>query len=117
MRKGPSEKGHRCEEHEKELRFHSYLPIVEKFPEKLPRDEDIGDYRITFEKKVWGGYKVDIIRENGSEVAEGVKVRRWRETGVKDPENGNTIMLKLSLTHPQSIRVTIFKDGKDEEQP
>ncbi len=110
MRKEPVEKGYRCEEYERELKFFSYPLAVEKIVTRLPKSEEMGEYRVIFEDKVWGGYKVDIIRGNGSEVAKGVKVRRWRETGVKDPENGNTLMLKLSITHPQSIRVTVFKN-------
>ena len=113
MKKGSSEKGHRCEEHEKELRFHSYPPAVERFCEKLPKSENVGDYKVTFEERVWGGYKIDIRRKSGSEVATGVKVKKWKETKVKDPENGNTIMIKLSLMYPQTIRITVFKDGEE----
>jgi hypothetical protein len=113
MARRVAEKGHRCEEYERELKFFSYPLAVEKIVTRLPRSEEMGDYKVIFDKKVWGGYKVDIIRGNGSEVAKEVKVRKWKETKVKDPENGNTLMLKLSFVYPQSIRVTVFKDGEN----
>jgi len=114
MARRVAEKG-RCEEHERQLRFFSYPLAVEKIVTRLPRSEEMGDYKVIFGDKVWGGYKVDIIRKNGSEVAKEVKVRKWKETKVKDPESGNTLMLKLSFVYPQSIRVTVFKDGEQED--
>ena len=112
-KKEPKEKGYPCKEHEKELRFHSFPPAVERRVKKLPRGVNAGDYRIIFTDKIIGGFKVDVQRKSGTMVAEGVKIRKWAETKVKDPENGDTIMLKLSLTHPQSLRVTVFKDESD----
>ena len=114
-KKEPKEKGYPCKEYEKELRFRSFPPAVERHVKKIPRGENAGDYRIIFTDKIIGGFKVDILTKTGTTIAEGVKVRKWSETKVKDPENGDTIMLKLSLMYPQSIRVTVFKDGSEKD--
>lgn len=114
MKKGPREKGSRCEEHEKELSFRSVPPAVERIFPNLPSSVSVGEYSVVFAGKAFGGYKVDILRTPGHEVASGVRVGKWIERKVKDPENDAIIMLKLSFVYPQSIRVTIFKDGKEQ---
>ncbi len=101
----------RMKEHEEELRFRTVLPGAGQ--DVLPKDIDSGEYRVRFTGRIAGGYRVNVFRSDGTEVARGVKLRRWVwARTVEDAANDNKVMLKLSFNAPPALVMTILGDGE-----
>lgn len=99
-------------EHEELLKFPEAPPQVEG-PMGMPADVSGLGYRIRFTGQIWGGYLLNVLRDDGSAVARGVKVRRfWVERWVKDDLYDNIIAIKLSLNSPHELRITVMGDGE-----
>lgn len=83
-------------------------------PLGLPSEISALGYRFRFTDELLGGYKLNVLRDDGSAVERGVKIRRYFfsfEKSVTDPKNDNVIALKLSSNAPGVLRVTVMGTG------
>ena len=88
------------------------LPACEEICKGKEESLAAGAYRISFKKKIVGGYKVDIKTEDGKSIAKDMNVRSWWEKRITDPFNDVVIALKFGWFYPPDFMVTIV-DKKD----
>jgi hypothetical protein len=74
---------------------------------------DVSGYKVKFTEEIWGGYRINVLREDGTAIARGINVRRfWVEQEVNDDLYDNTIAIKLSFNAPQAVRITVYGEGE-----
>jgi hypothetical protein len=102
----------RFKEHEELLKFPE-APPQEEGPMGMPADVSGLGYKIRFTDPIWGGYRVNVLRDDGTAIARGINVRRfWTEQYVKDDLYDNTVAIKLSFNCPQALRITVMGEGE-----
>jgi hypothetical protein len=97
-------------DHEQELVFRSQDPLHERKP--TPEPAVIGDYRINFVEKMFGGYIANIIRTDGIVVVRGARISRFRQNEYHDPSSDTAVLVKLSLIEGNILQVTAFEEAK-----
>lgn len=103
----------RCREREEFLRFPKASP---EGPLGLPADVTALGYKIRFTDEIAGGYKVNLLREDGmSALAKGISLRKyffaWEKT-VRDSLFDSVVALKLSSNSPAVLRITVMGEGE-----
>jgi hypothetical protein len=102
-------------DHEKELAMPSRPPLTEG-PHILPETTVVGNYRISFLGKVFGGYEVNIVRTDGIVIARNAKIRRFMEKRFLDPVTDTTVYIKLNISDSAVIRLTAFEEAAVDER-
>jgi hypothetical protein len=97
-------------DHEKELAMPSRPPLTEG-PHILPETTVVGNYRISFLGKAFGGYEVNIIRTDGIAIARNAKISRFVEKRFLEPVTDTTVYIKLNLCDSTVIRLTAFEEA------
>ncbi len=75
----------------------------------VPGPVMVADYRVRFlrPRRLISGFIADIERADGTKVAGSVRLGKYVETTVKDPESGDVLNFKLVAASP-AIRLTIY---------
>ena len=104
--------GPRFREQEEFLRFPMARP---EGPMGLPADISALGYKVRFTDEITGGYRVNVLRDDGRAVAKGIKLRRYLfswEKLVDDPVSEDRVALKLSSNCPAVLRISVMGDGE-----
>jgi hypothetical protein len=101
-------------DHEKEISFPSRPPLLDD-RRSVPETVVIGNYRISFLDKVFGGYEVNIVRTDGTVIARNAKISRFSQKQFNDPSTDTTVYIKLSLCDGAIIMLTAFEEATPEE--
>lgn len=104
----------RFREQEEFLRFPSARP---EGPLGLPSEVKALGYKVRFTEEIWGGYRINVLREDGSALARGLKIGgRFLSPEKSVTDGDNEIALRLRLNFPAVLRVTL-SIGSEELTP
>ncbi len=76
---------------------------------EVPKPLMLADYRVRFmrARRFLPGFMADVEKADGTKIALDVRIGKFVETAVKDPESGDLLNLKLIASSP-AIRLTIY---------
>ena len=101
-------------DHEKELTISQHPPLAEGL-HAIPETAIIGNYRISFLGRVFGGFEVNIVRTDGTVITRNAKISRFIEKQFFDPVNETTVYVKLGLCNSAIIHLTAYEEPTPED--